>query len=257
MRPEDDARRMTPPVEVLHENFARPDEIVGPSDRRFGLTIAAILGTIGGGRLALGHSHSGWWLGAAAVLALFALYRPAVLGPVNRAWLQVGPVLYKIVNPITMALLFFSTIVPIGIVMRLRGKDPLRLRRDPDASSYWIGPRAAELPIRNDAQPVLKSHHDVRRRTDERFLFDVLRGSSLRLIELHTAILCEGKKPVVQICRNYGEEPATPDELYALLKPCLDEVLKAWPVDKSVGNIKNKGPQLITPIDPSLFGETV
>ena len=78
MRPEDDAHPMPPLAGVLHENFARPDEIVEPSDRRFGLTIAAILGTIGGGRLALGHSHSGWWLGAAAVLALFALYRPAV-----------------------------------------------------------------------------------------------------------------------------------------------------------------------------------
>jgi len=54
-----------------------------------------------------------------------------------------------------------------------------------------------------------------------------------------------------------GEESATPDELYALLKPCPDEVLKAWPVDKSVGNVRNKGPQLITPIDASLFGETV
>jgi hypothetical protein len=56
---------------------------------------------------------------------------------------------------------------------------------------------------------------------------------------------------------QFGEEPATPDELYALLKPCPDEALKSWPVDKSVGNVRNKGPQLITPIDASLFGETV
>ena len=146
MRPEDEAHPMPPPAGVLHENFGRPDEIVGPSDRRFGLSIAAILGTVGGGRLALGHSHSGWWLGAAAVLALFALYRPAALGSINRAWLRVGLVLYRIVNPIIMALLFCSTIVPIGIVMRLRGKDPLRLRRDPDASSYWIGREPPNSP---------------------------------------------------------------------------------------------------------------
>ena len=152
MRPEDEAHPMPPPAGLLHENFGRPDEIVGPSDRSFGLTIAAILGIIGGGRLALGHSHSGWWLGAAAALALFALYLPAALGPINRAWLRFGFVLYKIVNPIIMALLFFSTIVPIGIVMRLRGKDPLRLRRDPDASSYWIGrvpPNSPSETMRN------------------------------------------------------------------------------------------------------------
>jgi hypothetical protein len=34
-----------------------------------------------------------------------------------------------------------------------------------------------------------------------------------------------------------GEEPATEDELLALLKPCADEVLKIWPVGKMVGNV--------------------
>ena len=146
MRPQNDACPTPPPAGELHENFARPDEIAGPSDRRFGLTFAVIFGIIGGGRLALGHSYSGLWLGAAAALALCALYLPAALGPINRVWLRVGLVLYKIVNPIIMALLFFSTIVPIGIVMRLRGKDPLRLRRDQDASSYWIGREPPNSP---------------------------------------------------------------------------------------------------------------
>ncbi|MBV8121004.1 MAG: hypothetical protein JO081_13835 [Alphaproteobacteria bacterium] len=34
--------------------------------------------------------------------------------------------------------LFFLVIVPVGIAMRLIGKDPLRRRRDPAASTYWI-----------------------------------------------------------------------------------------------------------------------
>jgi putative SOS response-associated peptidase YedK len=45
-----------------------------------------------------------------------------------------------------------------------------------------------------------------------------------------------------------GEEPATEDELIAMLKPCPDEALKIWPVDKAVGNVKNKGPQFVMPI---------
>jgi putative SOS response-associated peptidase YedK len=52
-----------------------------------------------------------------------------------------------------------------------------------------------------------------------------------------------------------GEAPATDDELLALLKPNPDDALKIWPVDKAVGNVRNKGPQLITPISSSLFGE--
>lgn len=52
-----------------------------------------------------------------------------------------------------------------------------------------------------------------------------------------------------------GEEAATDDELLELLRPCPDEAIKVWQVDNRVGNVRNKGPQLIAPIDASLFGE--
>ena len=45
-----------------------------------------------------------------------------------------------------------------------------------------------------------------------------------------------------------GEEPASEQELLALLKACPDETLKIWRVDKMVGNVKNNGPQLILPV---------
>lgn len=45
-----------------------------------------------------------------------------------------------------------------------------------------------------------------------------------------------------------GEEAATDDELLALLRPCPDDTLKIWPVGKAVGNVKNIGPQLATPV---------
>jgi putative SOS response-associated peptidase YedK len=37
-------------------------------------------------------------------------------------------------------------------------------------------------------------------------------------------------------------------ELLALLKPCPDEALKIWPIDKMVGNVRNNGPPLILPV---------
>ena len=45
-----------------------------------------------------------------------------------------------------------------------------------------------------------------------------------------------------------GEEPASDQELLTLLKPCPDEALKIWPVNKTVGNVRNNGPQLILPV---------
>jgi len=45
-----------------------------------------------------------------------------------------------------------------------------------------------------------------------------------------------------------GEEPAAEEELLAMLKPCPDESLKIWRVNKMVGNVRNKGPQLAMPL---------
>jgi putative SOS response-associated peptidase YedK len=60
------------------------------------------------------------------------------------------------------------------------------------------------------------------------------------------------RMPVILAERDWakwlGEEPATEEELMALLKPCPDESLKIWPVSKSVGNVRNKGAELALPI---------
>ena len=122
----------------LHEDLAREDDIVGPSDRGFGLTLAAVCGVVGVVRLVLGHSYAGWWLAAAAALLALAFAWPAALAPLNRLWLRLGLVLYKVMNPLVMGLVFFTTVVPIGLALRAFGKDPLRLRREPAATSYWI-----------------------------------------------------------------------------------------------------------------------
>jgi hypothetical protein len=143
--------RSTPPTGgAMHEAMHRDEAVEGPSDRKFGLTIGAILGIIGVVRLIFHHPHWPWWLGAGLAFILFGLIWPAALRPLNRAWMLLGLVLYKVVNPVVMTLMFFSTITPVGFLMRLCGKDPLRLRRNSAASSYWIareppGPTAESM----------------------------------------------------------------------------------------------------------------
>jgi hypothetical protein len=122
----------------LHEDLARDDDIVGSSDRAFGLTLGAVFTIIGLVRLVLGHPYWEWWLGVAVGMLAFALAWPASLAPLNRLWLRLGLMLYKIVNPLVMGMVFVTTVVPIGLVMRALGKDPLRLRRESAAASYWI-----------------------------------------------------------------------------------------------------------------------
>jgi hypothetical protein len=74
----------------------------------------------------------------AALFLAAALLRPALLNPLNRLWLKFGLLLHRVVNPIVMGLLFYGTVWPTGLVMRALGKDLLRLKRQPEAHSYWI-----------------------------------------------------------------------------------------------------------------------
>ena len=130
----------------LHEKLTRDDDIRGPSDRRFGLTLAVVGLLIAIFRLWRGQGGVWWWVTAAASLAALALFRPSVLAPLNRLWLRLGLVLNRIVNPLVMGLIFFTAILPTGLLMRAWGKDPLRLRREPKAASYWIARESSDPP---------------------------------------------------------------------------------------------------------------
>jgi predicted membrane metal-binding protein len=122
----------------LHEDIRREHEIVGSSDRSFGLTFAGVFTILAG--LSWWRAGERWpyWLSVAAAFALVALVLPKLLAPFNRAWMKLGLLLFKVVNPVVMFLLFAITIVPIGLLRHALGKDSLNLRFDPDAPSYWI-----------------------------------------------------------------------------------------------------------------------
>jgi hypothetical protein len=46
--------------------------------------------------------------------------------------------LHRVVSPVVLGILFFLVATPTAVVMRLMGKDPLRLDWDEGAASYWI-----------------------------------------------------------------------------------------------------------------------
>jgi hypothetical protein len=123
---------------ALHETLERDETVSGPSERRFGLTFAVVFALIGLVSLWRHGPHAYDWLGGAALFAALALAWPASLKPLNKAWLKLGLALHTVMSPLIMGLMFFLVFTPMGLVMRLRGKDLLRLRRDAAAKSYWI-----------------------------------------------------------------------------------------------------------------------
>jgi hypothetical protein len=122
----------------LHEDFSREEHIKAGSDKGFGQVFAGFFAIMAALSWWRGHIAWHYTLPIAVVFLVIAYTHPRLLGPLNKAWLKLGLLMFKVVNPIVMGLLFFVTITPIGVVMRMTGKDFLRLRLDKNAKSYWI-----------------------------------------------------------------------------------------------------------------------
>ena len=108
------------------------------SDRSFGFVFAAVFAIIGLWPLIHWMTPRWWAFGLAAAFALLAVVRPAILRPLNRAWLALGRLLHRLVSPLVMGVIFFLCVTPTGWIMRRLGKDVLSLRRRRDLSTYWI-----------------------------------------------------------------------------------------------------------------------
>lgn len=137
-----------------------------PSERSFGVLVGSVLMAIAAVRFGirtLGESpsvgESPLSLGAVstvlivvggALIALAAIH-PAWLRIPNRLWFKFGLLLSRIVNPVILFLIYATCIVPIGVVMRFFGYDPLRLKRDPETQSHWrdYEPSPLEEPMRH------------------------------------------------------------------------------------------------------------
>ena len=60
-----------------------------------------------------------------------------LLTPLNKLWLKLGNIIGFVVAPIVMGIVYFIVITPVGLVMRLFGKDFL-MKKYSNKKSYWI-----------------------------------------------------------------------------------------------------------------------
>jgi predicted membrane metal-binding protein len=119
----------------LKADFAEPK--IG-SERNFGLVFAAMFALVALSPLAHGHDVRIWPLPIAVAFLCAAVLLPRALAPLNQLWFRLGLLLGKFVTPLVMTVLFFVTVTPVGVLMRAAGKDPLRLKWQPGAKTYWV-----------------------------------------------------------------------------------------------------------------------
>ena len=78
-----------------------------------------------------------WALALAFIFLFVAFLKKKLLKPLNLTWIKFGEVLGKIIAPLVMALIFFFILTPLSFVIRIFGKDLLKLKLSKD-NSYWI-----------------------------------------------------------------------------------------------------------------------
>jgi hypothetical protein len=78
-----------------------------------------------------------WSLITAIIFLLLGFFIPKLLNPLNITWIKFGELLGRIISPVVMAIIFFAIVTPTGLLMRLMGKDLLKLKSSKN-SSYWI-----------------------------------------------------------------------------------------------------------------------
>lgn len=123
---------------MAHEDLSREEHIEGSSDRSFGVVFAIVFAIIAAWPLMHGGPVRGWAAGIAVAFAVVALVIPRILAVPNRLWMKLGLLMGKVVAPIALGILFFLVFTPTGLLMRLFGKDPLKLKREPAAATYWV-----------------------------------------------------------------------------------------------------------------------
>jgi Saxitoxin biosynthesis operon protein SxtJ len=121
-----------------HESFDRSEIAQSSSDRAFGIVFAVVFLLIGVLPLVFGGAVRVWSVAVSAIFLAIALLRPVLLAPLNRLWTRFALLLHKIVSPVVLGIMFFVVITPMGWLQRAVGRDPLRLRFDREARSYWV-----------------------------------------------------------------------------------------------------------------------
>ena len=107
------------------------------SEKSFGVLFFIIFILIALWPLLSGETIKVWALVLSIIFLVITFLKRDLLKPLNKIWIKFGELLGKIIAPIVMALIFFFILTPISIIIRLFGKDLLKLKISKE-NSYWI-----------------------------------------------------------------------------------------------------------------------
>ena len=107
------------------------------SNRSFGILFSIVFAAIAFWPLLNLGEIRVWSVIVSSIFLLLGLINSKLLYPLNLIWVKFGELIGKIVAPLVMALIFFLILTPIGLFLRLIGKDLLNIKLN-NNKTYWI-----------------------------------------------------------------------------------------------------------------------
>ena len=118
--------------------MASDSKIKISSNRSFGLLFFIVFLIVALWPLKYEEDIRLWSLVLSIIFFILGILNSQLLTPLNKLWFKFGMFLGLIVSPIVMGIVYFIVVTPIGIFMRLLGKDLLKISKAKNASTYWI-----------------------------------------------------------------------------------------------------------------------
>ena len=118
------------------------------SNKSFGLVFFVVFILISFYPVLNGENFRLWALAISIIFLILGLLNSKILNPLNHAWFKLGILLGKFFSPLIMALVFFLVVTPIGLLMRLFGKDVLNLKFN-NSKTYWIEKKSERINLKD------------------------------------------------------------------------------------------------------------
>ena len=124
------------------------DEVKISSNRSFGIVFFIVFSLIALYPLTYSGEIRIWSVVISLIFLVLGLLNSKILAPLNKLWFKFGLLLGRIVSPLIMGIIFFLIVTPIGLVMRILGKDLLNLKFN-KKKSYWIKKDGIKSKMKN------------------------------------------------------------------------------------------------------------
>jgi hypothetical protein len=108
--------------------------------RDFGFLIGGLIAIIFGLLIPVLRQHSPHWLPwiIGGVMVGLALVAPRFLNPIYHAWMRFGLIMHAIQTPLILGIVFYLIVLPMGIIKRLLGDDPMRRKLENETATYRV-----------------------------------------------------------------------------------------------------------------------